>query len=320
MLTEPNIEKDLILKELEKNFDLKEVNLTYIPAGEASWCYKVETEKEIYFLKIYINLENHKTRFNLTYNLFSKTGIKNITHPLKNKEGNLVFPISNNYAALFNFIDGFNASEKPLTDKEKFALGVLLGKIHKSTSIIKDFDLKEDFEYKNINRLLANIKSSTALSKTETGFKKQTAELLLKYQDKIFDRIKKLTNLGEELRNKNLDFVICHGEPHIWNTMVDKNGQVFLIDWDDSLLAPKEKDLNMIKDDPKKLEGYKSVTGNMEINQEVVRYYNWEWNISEIDAWSNQILNSNFNEKQNQHDLELLIEVLRELDENSDKK
>lgn len=314
MLTEPNIDKDLIKKKIKDNYDLDVTSLTHVPAGEASWCYKVQTEKETYFLKIYVSLESHEARFNLTYNLFNNCSIKNITHPLKNKYGELVFDIANHYAALFNYIDGKNASEKELNDKEKFALGKLLGEIHKSSNLVPSFNLKEDFEYKNINRLLKNIKSSIALSKTETGHKKQTANLLLEHRDKILDRIKDLKTLGEELRNENLDFVICHGEPHIWNTMLNKEGEIFLIDWDDSLLAPKEKDLNMIKDDPKKLEGYKSATGDIDINPKIIKYYNLEWNISEIDAWSDQILNTNFNEKQSQHDLEFLEEVLRELD------
>lgn len=314
MFTEPNIEKDLIKKKVEDNYDLEVTSLTHVLAGEASWCYKVQTKNETYFLKIYVSLESHESRFDLTYNLFNNCNIKNITHPLKNKYGELVFDISNHYAALFNYIDGNNASEKELEDTEKFDLGKLLGEIHQSTKAIGSFNLKEDFKYKNINRLLKNIKSSITLSKTQTGYKKQTADLLLEHRYKILDRIKDLKSLGEKLTNENLDFVICHGEPHIWNTMVNKNGEVFLIDWDDSLLAPKEKDLNMIKGDPKKLEGYKSVVGDTEINPEVIKYYNLEWNISEIDAWSDQILNSNFNEKQNQHDIKFLMKDLKELD------
>ena len=42
---------------------------------------------------------------------------------------------------------------------------------------------------------------------------------------------------------------------------------------DDSLYAPREKDLNMIKNDQIKLDGYKSVVGEFKINQEIIHYY-----------------------------------------------
>ncbi len=130
---------------------------------------------------------------------------------------------------------------------------------------------------------------------------------------KIHTGLEELRELGDKLRKQHLDFVICHGEPHDWNTMIDDKGEVFLIDWDDCLFAPKEKDLIMIKGDQFKMDGYKSVVGEFELNQEVINYYALEWDISEVDAWSSQILNDNTNDIKNQHDLDFLISCLRKL-------
>lgn len=314
MLTEPEIKRELIKSKLEENYGIKVTKLTFNTAGEASWSYKVETESgELFFFKIHNSLLHYKIRFDLTYKLFNDCGIKNITHPIKNTNGELIIQIDNYPAALFNYINGNNASENDLNNDQKSALGKLLGQIHKAKDAIGDFEIKEDFAYGNKDRLLDSINNAQDLLNEESEYIKKVAELLIEYKDRILNQLKVLEELGNKLRNSEISFVICHGEPHRWNTMVNNKGEVFLIDWDDSIFAPKEKDLTMVKDDSLVLEGYKSVVGDFNLNQEVIRYYDLEWNISEIDAWSKQILYDNTNDIQNQHDLEFLISELNTL-------
>ncbi len=315
MLTEPNIDKSLFQLKIEDNYGFMVSRLTFIKGGEASWGYKVETiEEALYFCKIHNGLMEYEKRFELTYKLFNDAGIKNITHPIKTKNNGLIFLLDKYPVALFNFIEGSNSNDQPLTEKQRFALGKLLGTIHQANKVIGDYSIKEDFKYGNIDRLLETLNKIDTYLKDSSVYKSKTAKLLLENKDKILIRIKELEELGDKLRSQNIDFVICHSEPHAWNTMIDKTGEVYLIDWDDSLYAPKEKDLNMIKDDQVKLDGYKSVVGNFEINQEIIHYYQMEWNISEIDAWSNSLLFEDSNDTQYEHYLEQFIKDLRELD------
>jgi spectinomycin phosphotransferase len=315
MLTEPNIDKKLIQNKIIQYYGLKINSLTFIKGGEASWGYKVETEDgKLYFCKIHVGLTDHEKRFELTYKLFNDAGIKNITHPIKTMSGDLVFFLDKYPVALFNFIFGSNANDQPLNEKQRFALGELLGRIHQAKKNIGDFEIKEDFKYAHIVRLLETLNQTDVYIKDSSIYKSKTAQLLLDNKEKILKRIKELEELGEKLRSQNVDFVICHSEPHAWNTMIDEKGEVHLIDWDDSLFAPKEKDLNMIKDDQIKLDGYRSVVGEFEINQEIIHYYQMEWNISEIDAWSNSLLYESSNETQYKHYLEQFEKDLKEID------
>ncbi|WP_406832673.1 phosphotransferase [Pedococcus sp. KACC 23699] len=41
-------------------------------------------------------------------------------------------------------------------------------------------------------------------------------------------------------------FVLCHGDPHHGNLLVDESGEVHLIDWDDAVVAPRESDLMFV--------------------------------------------------------------------------
>ncbi|PWR04939.1 aminoglycoside phosphotransferase [Micromonospora acroterricola] len=40
--------------------------------------------------------------------------------------------------------------------------------------------------------------------------------------------------------------VVCHGDPHLGNVLLGTDGQVWLIDWDDAVLAPPECDLMFV--------------------------------------------------------------------------
>jgi spectinomycin phosphotransferase len=52
--------------------------------------------------------------------------------------------------------------------------------------------------------------------------------------------------LGRELRARHHPGVICHGDPHLGNILLGPDGRSWLIDWDDALLAPPERDLMFV--------------------------------------------------------------------------
>lgn len=311
MLTKLNIAMRLLKSEVETNYALQVKEIRFIPGGEASWGYLIETHSEKYFFKIYKGLTQYKTRFNLTYRLYNDARISHITHPIETINGNLVLTVEKYPAALFNFISGHTGNEKDLNMIERIKLGELLGRIHQSNKIIGDYSIKEDFTYDNTTRLVNSVRNRKFPISSE--YVAQLQKLLQEYEETVLSSADKLIKLGNILRNQKLDFVICHGEPHKWNTMVTKSHEVFLIDWDDSLYAPKEKDLNMVKDDLLVLEGYRSVCGEFSLDPEIIEYYSLEWYISSIDAWVNSLLSEKVSDVQNKHFIEELTSDLQML-------
>lgn len=315
MLTEPNIETGAIKQLIEINYDLVVQGLTFVKQGEASWAYIVNTPEKKYFFKIHTNLNHYEERFLLVYELFTDFGIKNTTHPIRTNAEGLVVMLGGYPCALFNFISGGNASEREMTEEQRFSLGVTLGRIHIAKNLQGDFShIEEDFRYNNIDRLVSTTQKLDKYLMSDSEIIKKTAVMLLENKERIDQRIQELTMQGDILRGGVIEFVPCHGEPHKWNTMIDSSGEVYLIDWDDSCFAPREKDLNTVKGDTVIMDGYRSVCGDVGINEEVIRYYNIEWNVSEIDAWSNSIFFEEHNDKQKQHFLDELTSDISELE------
>lgn len=54
--------------------------------------------------------------------------------------------------------------------------------------------------------------------------------------------------LGPLLRSRDAPAVICHGDPHLGNLLVGEGNSVWLVDWDDAVLAPRERDLMFLLD------------------------------------------------------------------------
>lgn len=66
----------------------------------------------------------------------------------------------------------------------------------------------------------------------------------------VADRVSALTREVERLavdqRARPGSGVVCHGDPHLGNLLLGPDGQVWLIDWDDAVLAPPECDLMFV--------------------------------------------------------------------------
>ena len=52
--------------------------------------------------------------------------------------------------------------------------------------------------------------------------------------------------LGRVLRGRERADVLCHADPHIGNLLLGDHGEVWLVDWDDAVLAPREVDLMFV--------------------------------------------------------------------------
>jgi aminoglycoside phosphotransferase (APT) family kinase protein len=50
------------------------------------------------------------------------------------------------------------------------------------------------------------------------------------------------------VRESSDSWVVTHGEPHRGNVIRDPRGGVYLVDWDTTLIAPRERDLRMVLD------------------------------------------------------------------------
>ncbi|WP_211658239.1 phosphotransferase [Phytoactinopolyspora halophila] len=64
--------------------------------------------------------------------------------------------------------------------------------------------------------------------------------------DLIMTLLDHADQLGETLRGTPAPRVICHGDAHLGNVLIDQHAGTWLIDWDDAVIAPAERDLMFV--------------------------------------------------------------------------
>jgi spectinomycin phosphotransferase len=91
-----------------------------------------------------------------------------------------------------------------------------------------------------------------------------------------------LERLAGELQGRTFQQVICHADLHPGNLLRDRAGQVFVIDWEDVMMAPKERDFIFVNplqaqgSVPQDMVPFFQGYGDAEIDWAALAYYRHE--------------------------------------------
>jgi spectinomycin phosphotransferase len=112
------------------------------------------------------------------------------------------------------------------------------------------------------------------------------------HQATIHMVVASLEKLAGALQKRPLPYVVCHADLHPANLLRDQAGHVFVIDWDEVMLAPKERDFLFIKDVddstpdiPPFFQGY----GQTEIDWIALTYYRYERVMQDLIACAQDV-------------------------------
>ena len=96
--------------------------------------------------------------------------------------------------------------------------------------------------------------------------------------------------LAQTLQTQTPEFVVCHSDLHAGNFLIANDGALYIVDWDDPILAPKERDLmyiggGQIKNwrTPQEEEAlFYPAYGPTQVNPAALAYYRYERIIQDI--------------------------------------
>lgn len=301
MLEKPNISDELITCHLQSEYKLDVAELTFLPLGAdgGTAVYRVVTDDaNIYFLKLRKGFEE----IAVTVPLFLKSqGIQEIISPFET-ESKVGWADFDEYKMiLYPFIDGKDGFERELTDAHRRTLGAALRKIH---SVQVPSELKRHISRETFDpRWRETLRSFQAHVET-CSYDDVTAAKLAKFmksrQSEIARLIERTEELASELSSKSLEFVLCHTDIHGGNILIRTDRQppgLYIVDWDNPLLAPKERDLMFIGGGIDNIwksereiavfyEGY----GETKIETSALAYYRYERIIEDLAVMAEQLL------------------------------
>jgi spectinomycin phosphotransferase len=115
-------------------------------------------------------------------------------------------------------------------------------------------------------------------------------------RDEIRAMVERAAVLGQALRARALPFVLCHSDLHAWNVLLGTDDEIAIVDWDNPVFAPKERDLMFIGggvgavwDTPREESLFYRGYGPTEIDPGALAYYRYERIVADLAAYGAEI-------------------------------
>ena len=223
--------------------------------------------------------------FRTAATLRDDAGLEFVLAPVASGGGPVLRRINPRYAIRVEpFVDGaageFGDFERP---EERRRMGTLLGRLHAaSESVPPGLPGREDFA------LPGRAALEEALAKLDTPwdhgpFAEPARERLQTRAGDVRDRLRAYDRLATGIRDAPGPWVMTHGEPHNANVIREAGGGLRLVDWDTTLIGPRERDLWMTLDaDLTGWDEYRKVAGPVRLNAEALGLYQERWALAEI--------------------------------------
>jgi hypothetical protein len=250
--------------------------------------------------------------------LYTKGILLNIPHPIPTREGKLSLSISSGELVITNFIDGKVIGFVQLSEGITVKLSKFIGILHSSRA---QLDVEHPFIERfwvPSNDLFSKIFDEVeAVHAAEPSGRQLLRDVLSPSKIKVFAYLKRLKKSQMYVKNLNKPMVICHTDLHGANLMTDDNGNLYILDWENALIAPLEHDLIFFAGEENFWDvfwpNYYSKHQAASIDCEILRFYFYRRGLEDVAGLALRILQSDGSAIRDQSDGRFLVETLNGL-------
>lgn len=300
MLTEPReLDRSELKQTLEDNWRLRAPKLEYLTVGFGSHHWSAVDTRGTHRFVTVDDLEADfrdatdsdsafaalDRAFRTAAELRNDAGLEFVVAPLADRDGAVIRRLNQRYAMTVSpFIDGESSEWGPYEEPDdRRLMGAVLGRLHVATDLVPiDLPRREDFALPAREALVEALRD---LDRTwDFGpYAEPTRTLLQVGASDLERRLQEYDDLVASVRESPDTWVITHGEPHRANVIRDREGGVHLVDWDTTLIAPRERDLQMVLDeDLTGWDEYSAFAGAASLNHDALLLYRWWWELADI--------------------------------------
>ncbi|MFG1840627.1 phosphotransferase enzyme family protein [Micromonospora sp. NPDC049175] len=181
----------------------------------------------------------------------ARQGVPGIAAPLRTRDGDLSVDHDGHRLSVVPWVSDQRALDGPMTDAHWQAYGEVLAAVHAVpvTDELSRLLPSGGAAYPSIVAATRAMAERLRDPDPADPAGPVLAELAAVWSTAA-DRVRALTGEVERgaasLRDGPAP-VLCHGDPHLGNLLLGAGGRVWLIDWDDAVLAPPECDLMFVR-------------------------------------------------------------------------
>lgn len=295
----PQLSENLIPSSLQAEYGLTIQSLSFLPIGNDahSFVYQaVANDGQSYFVKLRTRQGFNEPSVQVPFFL-AERNIPHIITPLASVSQRPWVDLGDYCLTVYPFIDAQTATDAGLSDAQWTALGQTLRQIHDVTPTpqIERILSREAFipwRREVLTQLESLINNPDLIDPAQRALQVYWHA----HQPEIRLLINRSDTLAEQLRQAHMPLALCHADIHTWNVLVDTDKHMWIVDWDEVRLAPKERDLmfvmqgigrGLVSDHQTNcfLHGY----GHTEIHPTALTYYRYAWAVQEMGAYAEDV-------------------------------
>lgn len=245
MLEKPDLQDDTIIACLRGEYGLPVTQVAFLPLGADlnTAVYRATTgDGQAYFCRLRSGVFD-ETSVELP-NYLRDQGVKQIIAPLKTQAGGLWASLDRFTVILYPYVEGRNGREIELSERHWREFGRALKRLHTTTLPPGLIGRIREETYSPKWREI--VKTSLEQTEPDTFADPAAAELaafLKAKRDEVSDLVNRAEQLAQTLVAQPRERVLCHSDVHGSNVLIGTDGAFYIVDWDDPILAPKERDL-----------------------------------------------------------------------------
>jgi spectinomycin phosphotransferase len=295
----PKIADTAIKKTVRAHYGISIDALNFLPLGNDSdtYVYRVEaTDGEAYFLKIRNKLGFRAASVAVPRYL-RDNGVSHILAPLMTMS-QIPWVMVNGFAlTLYPFVDGRIGGDADMSEQQWIELGRTVKQIHTSQlhPELRKVIPRETFVPSRRN-VINDLKKAIDDEVLTDPAQRELAAFWNSRRDLIDRLVSCVDALGRRMPEGSARMVLCHADLHTRNVLLEGDEQFWIVDWDETVLALKERDLmflvgGIVREllQPHHTEYFFRGYGEVEIDQDALAYYRHAWAVQDIAADGEQV-------------------------------
>jgi spectinomycin phosphotransferase len=299
MLTRPDISDGRIIACLHDSFGLDVSQATFLPINVDINCavFRVTADDgTAYFLKLRRWNANQVPVAVAAF--LCAQGIRWVMAPIATATGQLWARAHGFNWLLYPFFEGRTGLQAGLSQAQWIALGECMKAVHATRLPVGLAEQvpREDFAPRwrsTVKAFHQQVAESTYDDPTAT----RLADFWATQRDEIQRILERTEGLAQALDQRALDLVVCHSDLHGNNVLVGTDDQLAVVDWDEPILAPKERDLMFVGggvggvwNHPFEATWFYEGYGDTVIDPVALAYYRYERIVEDFAAYGERIL------------------------------
>lgn len=300
MLEKPDLHDAKIVACLRNDYGIRAAQIAFLPLGvdRNTAVYRVVADDAApYFLKLRAGVFD---QISVTFPKFlSDQGVEHIIAPLTTKTGQLWTSLDAFTAILYPFVEGRDGYEVNLSDRHWREFGTALKRIH--TAVVPPSltrHLRQETYAPQWREIVKTFLGRLGDDKLDDPVAVKLTAFLNAKRDEILDLVTRAECLAEILQARLPEFVVCHSDLHAGNILIgDSTDALYIVDWDDPILACKERDLMYAgggqfanrrapqEEEALFYQGY----GETQVDPVALAYYRYERIVTDIAVYCEQL-------------------------------